>query len=93
MNLTIPQIRDRLHELAAELGSPELADLAEATRRRFHGRKGRTTAVKVTPELADRVRAFAEANPKMNQRQIGAHFRIDHGRVSEILFGKRGEAP
>lgn len=89
---TIPEIRERLHELAAELGVPELAELAEETRRRFHGRVGRTTARKVTDELADEVRAYARAHPTMNQRTIGARFKIDHGRVSEILFGKRGEA-
>lgn len=88
---TIPQIRERLRELAAEHGLPELATLADETRRRYHGRKGRTTARRVTDELADEVRAFAAANPTMNQRAIGARFKIDHGRVSEILFGKRGE--
>lgn len=88
---TIPQIRERLHELAAEHGLPELSELADETRRRYHGRKGRTTAHRVTDELAAQVRAYALANPAENNRAIGARFKIDGGRVSEILFGKRGE--
>lgn len=89
---TIPQIRQRLHELAVELRCPELADLAEETRRRYHGRKAPAEANSVTPKMARRVRAFAARNPRKTQRSIGQRFGIDHGRVSEILFGKRGEA-
>lgn len=92
MRRTIPELRDRLHELADELGCPELRDIAEETRRRYHGRAGRAKARHVTPELADKVRAFKKLNPGMIQRDIGDRFKIDHGRVSEILYGKRGEA-
>lgn len=88
---TMPEIRARLHEIARENGLPELAQLAEETKRRYHGRKGRTTALKVTPALAARVRAYFKAHPDENNRTIGARFQIDGGRVSEILFGKRGE--
>jgi hypothetical protein len=89
---TIPQIRERLIEIGVERGIPEVIELAEETKRRYHGRKGRTTAHQVTDELAARVRVFAMANPNLNNREIGARFKIDGGRVSEILFGKRGEA-
>lgn len=88
---TMPEIRARLHEIARENGLPELAQLAEETKRRFHGRKARTTALHVTAELAAQVRAYAEAHPNESHRSIGARFQIDGGRVSEILFGKRGE--
>lgn len=88
---TIPEIRERLFELAREHDMPELAQLAEETKREFHGRAGRTTARRVTPELAAQVRAYAHDHPRENQRNIGARFKIDHGRVSEILHGKRGE--
>jgi len=89
---TIPQIRERLHELAIDLNCPELADLAEETRRRYHGRKAPIEAASVTPAIARRVRSYAARNPRKTQRAIGQRFNIDHGRVSEILFGKRGEA-
>jgi hypothetical protein len=88
---TIPEIRARLFELADAHGIPELAVLAEETKREYHGRAGRTDARKVTPELAEQVRAYAARHPGENHRNIGAHFGIDGGRVSEILHGKRGE--
>lgn len=88
---TIPEIRARLYELAKMHDIAELAELAEETKREFHGRAGRVDARKVTPELAARVRDYAREHPTENQRNIGARFKIDHGRVSEILHGKRGE--
>ena len=89
---TIPEIRERLLELARKHGLPELAELAEETRRRYHGRHAPTRAIKITPALRERVRDYAQRHPKMHMRLIGQHFGIDQGRVSEILFGKRGEA-
>lgn len=88
---TIPEIRARLHELAVELDCPELAALADETKRRYHGRTGQITAQAVTPRLAARVRAYKASHPDANNRTIGAVFKIDGGRVSEILHGKRGE--
>lgn len=88
---TIPQIRERLVELAAVHSIPELADLAEETRRRFHGRKAPVRSFGITPELKAEVRAHAASHPKKHMRDIAQVFKIDQGRVSEILFGKRGE--
>lgn len=89
---TIPEIRERLLELAEEHDLPELADLAEETRRRFHGRQARRKAFAITPELKAEVRAYARSHPDIHLRKIGQRYKIDQGRVSEILFGKRGEA-
>ena len=89
---TLPEIRARMHELADELGCPELAALAEETKRRYHGRSAPITARAVTPALAAKVRAYKAAHPDASNRTIGALFKIDGGRVSEILHGKRGEA-
>lgn len=90
MSRTIPEIRARLHELAAEHGIPELSELAEETKRQYHGRRAPTRARPVDRALAVRVSFFARRNPGMPQREIGRRFGIDGGRVSEILFGKRG---
>lgn len=90
MSRTIPEIRARLHELADELGVPELAQLAEETRRQYHGRRAPSRARPVDDSLAMRVTLFARRHPDMPQREIGRRFGIDGGRVSEILFGKRG---
>lgn len=90
MSRTIPEIRARLHELAAEHGITELAELAEETKRQYHGRRAPSRARPIDASLAMRVRLFARRNPEMAQREIGRRFHIDGGRVSEILFGKRG---
>lgn len=89
MGRTIPQIRARLHELSAELKLPELAELAEETRRQYHGRRAPVRAQAVTEDVVEDVKRFAAEHPKTPQREIGRAFGIDGGRVSEILFGKR----
>jgi hypothetical protein len=92
--LTIPEIRDELIAIAADL-HPVVGDriraLALETKRRSPVRRARITARKVTPELADEVEAFAARNPRLRMSEIGRRFGIDGGRVSEILAGKRGE--
>jgi hypothetical protein len=42
----------------------------------------------MSPELAQEIREFAEANPGLSQQAI-AEFNVNHGRVSEALHGKR----
>jgi hypothetical protein len=85
----MPEIRDRLHELAEETGIDELRGLAEATRRRYHGRKAPIVSDAVTPELAAAVRAYCAAFPDKPMHEIATLFRLNQGRVSEILYGKR----
>jgi hypothetical protein len=87
--MRIPEIRIRLHEIADERGIPELRELAEATRRRYHGRSARTVSETVTPELADEVRGFCAANPDIPEHRVCILFNLNQGRVSEILRGKR----
>lgn len=94
---TIPQIRERLHQLAREIEprfpghAGELHRLAEETRREYHGRRARNHAPPVTDELAEQVRDYAHRWPRAPLDLIGDQFRLNQGRVSEILFGKRGE--
>ena len=90
MTRTIPEIRARLVELAEEHDIPELAQLAAETKRQYHGRRAPVRARPINDALAMRVRLWARRNPDMAQREIGRRFGIDGGRVSEILFGKRG---
>ena len=87
--MTIPEIRDRLHELADEYGIGELHDLANETKRHYHGRRARSTAPELTPELAAKIRAMADAYPHAGYMSIARSFRVSIGRVSEALFGKR----
>lgn len=87
--MRIPEIRERLHELADLHGIDELHDLAEATRRRFNGRTGRRASVPVTPELNEALRAYMAAFPDMTLHEVSQLFRLNQGRVSEALRGKR----
>ena len=93
MSRTIPEIRERLYELATEMRCPELRQLADETKRRSFGKRAPKRASRVTPAMAIRVKAFCKANPKISQREVGRMFNIDGGRVNEILHGYRNGKP
>jgi hypothetical protein len=87
--VTIPEIRDRLYELAAIHGIEELTTLADETRRKHHRRRAPVAAREVTPELAADIRAYAKRHPTMTLHNVGIQFGVNQGRVSEVLFGFR----
>jgi hypothetical protein len=87
---TIPEIRQRLKQLAKFHGLPELAQLADETRRRSARRQARPHRRRITDDLKAQVSAYAAAHPTEALDLIGERFNIDGGRVSEILHGKRG---
>lgn len=78
-------------DLAQEHALPELQWLAEETKRRFNGRRAPIRSRHVDDDLRIRIQAYAAANPKASQQAIAEHFSTNAGRVSEALFGKRGE--
>lgn len=43
------------------------------------------TSQAMTPELADEVRVFKRSNPAWSHAEIGAHFNVNPGRVSDAL--------
>lgn len=86
---TIPDIRDRLHELADQHHIDELHDLAEATRRRYHGRRAPARHGPLTDDEIEEIRKFAVTHPDTAEAEIAALFQTNQGRVSEALFGKR----
>jgi hypothetical protein len=86
MKLTIPEIRERLLVL-----SKEIEFLAAETIRRSPVRKAKIKAVKVTDELASRVRSYAKIMPLASYKEIANAFGVNQGRISEILAGKRGK--
>jgi len=43
----------------------------------------------MTPDLAEEIREYAQANPGMSHQAIGEVFNVNHGRVSEAIIGKR----
>lgn len=88
--MTVPEVRDRLYQLADILGSTELHRLADNLWRRKPGRrKAPVSAQHLSPELAAAIREYAGNNPKMTEHQISILFGVNQGRVSEALFGHR----
>jgi chromosome condensin MukBEF complex kleisin-like MukF subunit len=81
----IPALRDRLRELAKEHDLDELNDIADQMYRRPHTRRAPNRSPKLTPELAQKIRDYAAANPKLHHQDIAEHFGMNHGRVSEAL--------
>ena len=88
--LTIPQIRERLYELAEIHSDPELKALADATYRRSYTRAA-TTRKSLDEDTKANIRDFVAENPDMAFQDIANIFDVNPGRVSEALHGKRGE--
>jgi hypothetical protein len=86
--MRIPEIADRLRDLAAERGLPELAGLADELRRR-PAQRGPRSARPMSEQLADEIRAFKREHPGMSQVAISRRFNVNQGRISEALKGKR----
>jgi hypothetical protein len=81
----IPEIRDRLRELADEHDLEELHDLADEMYRNSPVRRARPQSAHLSAELAEEIRQFANKNPKMHQRDIAQKFNVNPGRVSEAM--------
>lgn len=80
----LPEIQHRLRRMALELNQ-----LAAEIGRRPATERAPKRSVPITPILASKIRTFKALNPDASQQQIGARFRVNAGRVSEILNGKR----
>jgi hypothetical protein len=95
--MTIPECRNALLAIANSLAIKSgCTDEARGIRmivkemlRRPAVKVARTKARRVTPELQERIRAFAKLHPDMPNRDIGRVFGVDGGRVSEALAGFR----
>jgi len=88
--LTIPHIRARMRELALELDCPELDLLADATVRRYNGRRAPVKFPPLTSLQKQAVRVYALLHPEASQMDMANEFNTNQGRISEALYGKRG---
>lgn len=82
---SIPQIRDRLRELAIEHDLDELNLLADELYRNPPIKRAKVKSPPLTPELAEEIREYVKANPGLHQQDVANHFGVNHGRVSEAL--------
>jgi hypothetical protein len=94
--MKIPEIAKRLREIAEAIQparpaeAAELHELADELRRRPSAApRAAATSTPMTPELAQEIREYAEANPGLSHQTIAEQFNVNHGRVSEAINGKR----
>jgi hypothetical protein len=85
----LPEIANRLRELAVELNCPELNELANEMGRRPAGQRAPKSSVPMTDALRDQIREMKRANPSLSHAEIASKLRVNPGRVSETLRGKR----
>ena len=81
----------RLPEVRAELAAiiDRLNVLQAEIARRPAKRRAPVTSVPATPELKQKIKAYAKAHPSKSLAEIGRVFHVNGGRVSEALSGKR----
>lgn len=89
--MTIPQVRARLFDLAEELQLAELNYLASQLFRRHNQKPTKPRHRNPDRVTQQAIRAFHEALPELGMLEIGIHFNVNQARVSEALYGKRGE--
>lgn len=82
---TIPEVRERLREIADERGIEELHELADEMYRKSAKKRAPVRSPKLTPEMAEEIRRYAADHPDAHQQDIAEHFRVNHGRISEAL--------
>jgi hypothetical protein len=97
----IPDVQERLHQLADALIQPlllpipaddigrELHHLANLLSRRSSVPKAPPAARKLTVQLKAEIKAYREANPDQTYEQIAQRFGVNVARVSESVRGKR----
>jgi hypothetical protein len=83
--MSVPVVRNRLRELAVELGCDELEELADQLYRRPAAKRAPNRSPKLTPEMAEEIRQYAADNPTAHNQDIAEHFGVNIGRVSESL--------
>ena len=98
MSRPIPEVRADLHELARAIEQDWMtrADAAQRVRalandlyRESPVRRAPVDSNALTPQLAERIRNYAQVRPQMTQMKIAAVFRVSQGRVSEAMNRKR----
>ena len=94
MEMTIPQVRARLHVLAEEYGFPELAELAEATKRRqSEWPRAKAEHPQLSTEQEQEVRDYADLYPNKAYLEIATDLDIALRSVSYAIAGKKLGTP
>lgn len=87
--MRIPEIQNRLIEIAREKGLSEVETLAAQLTRRSPNKRAPIKSERMTPELAQEIREYVRANADKTQAEVGRVFNVNPGRVSEAVRGFR----
>ena len=87
--MRLPEVAERLRELAQDLGCEELNCLADEIARRPAGQRAPISSAPMTDELRREIREMKAANPALSHVEIGRRLNVNPGSVSETLKGKR----
>lgn len=97
--MRIPEVRRQLSQAADDLRTgvrkpntiaKQLDFLVtELWRKKPRRKAGKAIRTPITPELKKEIRAYARLHKNQDMQEIGGHFNVNAGRVSEILSGHR----
>lgn len=85
----IPEAREILSQILPELPPRQRQRVEQALalmRRRPPAKpRARPQGIYVDARMAERIRTYVRRNPGLPIREVGAHFGVDGGRVSEAI--------
>lgn len=87
--MRLPEVADRLRQIADQHQIDELHALAAEIRRRPAKSRAAPHSTRMTPMMADAIRRYHRDHPGASQVEIAQFFGVNPGRVSEALRGFR----
>ncbi len=94
--MRIPEVRNSLAVLSIKLANAKMPEeakeclfLMEQLKRRPPTRVAKPKSRPFTPEVAAEIVAIHEANPDMTYPEIAAKVKVNPGRVTDAIKGKR----
>lgn len=97
--MRIPEVRKQLSQAADDLrtGARKPATIAklldflvtELWRKKPRRKAGKAIRTPITPEMKKKIRLYAREHKTQDMQEIGNHFNVNPGRISEILSGFR----
>lgn len=82
---SIPELRNRIREIAENYDNDELRNIADELVRNSPIKRAKNKSQRLTPELAVKIRDYSTLHPEMHERDVGQEFNVNPGRVSESL--------
>jgi len=89
--MRIPEVRGRFDKIIKLMlmMAREMEVLHQELHRRPVVKRADDSSEPMTPMLSAAIRVYAIENPDLTQMEVGKHFNVSQGRVSEAMRGKR----